>query len=40
MMTITGLRDKINALPRVKLTELPTPFHEMKRLAGELDGPR
>ena len=40
MMTTPELREKINTLPRVKLTELPTPFHELKRLARELGGPR
>ena len=39
-MTIEELRGRINALPRVKLTELPTPFHELKRLGHELGGPR
>ena len=39
-MTIKELRGRINALPRVKLTELPTPFHELKRLGRELGGPR
>ena len=37
-MTITELREKINAMARVKLTELPTPFHEIKRLSRVLEG--
>jgi 1-aminocyclopropane-1-carboxylate deaminase/D-cysteine desulfhydrase-like pyridoxal-dependent ACC family enzyme len=39
-MTTRELRARINKLPRVKLTELPTPFHELKRLGRELGGPR
>ena len=40
MMTVGELRERINTLPRVKLTELPTPLHELKRLTEELGGPR
>ncbi len=39
-MTIEELRKRINTLPRVKLAVLPTPLHELKRLAESLGGPR
>jgi D-cysteine desulfhydrase family pyridoxal phosphate-dependent enzyme len=39
-MTPTDLREKIDAVPRVRLAHLPTPVEELPRLSEALEGPR
>ncbi|MFQ5796186.1 MAG: D-cysteine desulfhydrase family protein, partial [Candidatus Bipolaricaulia bacterium] len=38
--TLKELREKIDAVPRVKLAALPTPLHELPRFSRALGGPR
>lgn len=39
-MQVRELKAQIAALPRIALTDLPTPLEELKRLSGILAGPR
>lgn len=39
-LTIDELRERIGALPRVRLAALPTPLHELPRFSKALGGPR